>query len=102
MKKLILIGIIGILALSGCAGPQTKTDKGTAYGAAGGAVAGAILGQAIGRDTQGTLIGAGTVVIPGISIGKWATIGAGSVITKDVPDNAVVVGNPSRVVRVDE
>jgi outer membrane protein OmpA-like peptidoglycan-associated protein len=78
MKTLILIGIIGIFAMSGCAGPQTKTGKGTAYGAAGGAVAGAILGQAIGRDTEGTLIGAAA----GAAVGAAAGAGVGHMMDK--------------------
>ncbi|MBL7863230.1 MAG: acetyltransferase [Cyclobacteriaceae bacterium] len=45
---------------------------------------------------EGTLVGAGSVVIPGIRIGNWCTIGAGSVIVRDIPDGAVVAGNPSR------
>lgn len=49
---------------------------------------------------EGTLIGAAATVIPGIQIGKWAIIGAGAVVTKDVPDFSVVVGVPSRVVKV--
>ncbi len=48
---------------------------------------------------EGTLLGAGSIVIPGIKIGQWCTIGAGSVITRDIPDYAVVVGNPGRVIR---
>jgi sugar O-acyltransferase (sialic acid O-acetyltransferase NeuD family) len=48
----------------------------------------------------GTLIGAGATVIPGIKIGKWAVVGAGAVVTKDVPDYAVVVGVPSKVIRI--
>jgi acetyltransferase EpsM len=43
---------------------------------------------------EGSHIGAGAIVIPNITIGKWATIGAGAVIINDVPDYAVVVGNP--------
>ncbi|WP_298515413.1 acetyltransferase [uncultured Kordia sp.] len=43
---------------------------------------------------EGSHIGAGAIVIPNIKIGKWATIGAGAVIIKDIPDYAVVVGNP--------
>lgn len=78
MRKLILISMIGIYALSGCAGPQTKTGKGTAYGAAGGAVAGAILGQAIGRDTEGTLIGAAA----GAAVGAAAGAGVGHMMDK--------------------
>lgn len=49
---------------------------------------------------EGTHIGAGATVIPGISIGKWAVIGAGSVIIRDVPDFALVVGNPGKIVRI--
>jgi sugar O-acyltransferase (sialic acid O-acetyltransferase NeuD family) len=48
---------------------------------------------------EGTLIGAGAVILPGIRIGAWATVGAGAVVTKDVPDGAMVIGNPARVVR---
>jgi sugar O-acyltransferase (sialic acid O-acetyltransferase NeuD family) len=51
---------------------------------------------------EGTHIGAGAVAIPGIRIGKWCTIGAGTVLIKDVPDFATVVGNPGRVIRIDE
>ena len=43
--------------------------------------------------------GAGAVVIQGVKIGKWAVIGAGAVIIEDVPDYAVVVGNPGNVIR---
>ncbi|OMP78959.1 acetyltransferase [[Flexibacter] sp. ATCC 35208] len=45
---------------------------------------------------EGAHIGAGAVIIPGIVIGRWATIGAGAVVTREVPDNAVVVGNPAK------
>lgn len=48
---------------------------------------------------EGTHIGIGATVIQGIKIGKWATIGAGAVIIKDVPDYAVVVGNPGRIIK---
>ena len=37
--------------------------------------------------------------MPGVHIGKNAVIGAGSVVTKDIPDNVVAVGNPCRVLR---
>ena len=43
-------------------------------------------------------IGARSVINPGITIGENALIGAGSVVTRDVPDNAVAFGNPARVV----
>jgi acetyltransferase-like isoleucine patch superfamily enzyme len=48
---------------------------------------------------EGTHIGAGATVIPNIKIGKWCTIGAGSVILKDVPDYAVIYGNPGKVIK---
>jgi UDP-2-acetamido-3-amino-2,3-dideoxy-glucuronate N-acetyltransferase len=41
-------------------------------------------------------IGANATLLPGISIGRWAMIGAGTVVTRDVPDFAVIVGNPGR------
>jgi maltose O-acetyltransferase len=44
-------------------------------------------------------IGGGTIVLPGITIGNDAMIGAGSVVTSDIPANALAVGNPSRVLR---
>jgi acetyltransferase EpsM len=46
---------------------------------------------------EGSHIGAGAIIIPNITIGKWATIGAGAVIINDVPDYAVVVGNPGKI-----
>ena len=49
---------------------------------------------------EGTHIGAGVTVIPGINIGKWAVIGAGAVVIRDVPDFALVVGNPGKIVRI--
>ncbi len=44
-------------------------------------------------------IGAGTVIVPGITIGDNSVIGAGSIVTKDVPANVVAVGNPCRILR---
>lgn len=44
-------------------------------------------------------IGAGAVLVPGVTIGDHVVIGAGSVVTKDLPDNVVAVGNPCRVLR---
>ena len=43
-------------------------------------------------------IGAGSTINPGITIGENALIGAGSIVTRDVPANAIAVGNPARVV----
>lgn len=48
---------------------------------------------------EGTQVGIGACVIQGIQIGKWVTIGAGAVIIKDVPDYAVVVGNPGKIIK---
>lgn len=48
---------------------------------------------------EGTHIGIGACVIQGVRIGKWCTIGAGAVIIRDVPDYAVVIGNPGRIIR---
>ncbi len=44
-------------------------------------------------------IGAGAVILPGITIGNNVVVGAGSVVTKDLPDNVVAVGNPCKVLR---
>jgi galactoside O-acetyltransferase len=44
-------------------------------------------------------IGANAVILPGVHIGKNSVIGAGSVVTKDIPANVVAVGNPCRVMR---
>lgn len=46
---------------------------------------------------EGTLIGAGAIIIPNLKIGKWATVGAGAVVVNDVPDYAVVLGNPANI-----
>ncbi len=44
-------------------------------------------------------IGAGAILLPGVSIGDNCVIGAGSVVTKDIPPNSVAVGNPCKVMR---
>ena len=44
-------------------------------------------------------IGVNVTILPGVTIGENAVVGAGAVVTKDVPDNAVVVGNPAKVIR---
>ena len=51
---------------------------------------------------EGTHIGLGASVIQGIKIGKWVTIGAGAVIIRDIPDYAVVVGNPGKIVKYND
>lgn len=48
---------------------------------------------------QGASLGTGATILPNISVGKNAIVGAGSVVTRDVPDNAVVAGNPAKVLR---
>lgn len=48
---------------------------------------------------DGVWIGGNVTVLMGVTIGKNAVIGAGAVVTHDVPENAVIVGNPARVVR---
>ena len=44
-------------------------------------------------------IGAGVIILPGVTIGDNAVIGAGSIVTKDIPANALAVGNPCHVIR---
>lgn len=44
-------------------------------------------------------LGAGVIVLPGITIGDNSVIGAGSVVTKDIPENVIAVGNPCRILR---
>jgi acetyltransferase-like isoleucine patch superfamily enzyme len=48
---------------------------------------------------RGASIGSGATILANISIGEDAIVGAGSVVTKDVPPNAIVAGNPARVMR---
>ena len=48
------------------------------------------------RVGDGTFIGAGSTIMPGVTIGRHAVIGAGSVVTKDVPDETVWAGVPAR------
>jgi len=48
---------------------------------------------------RGASIGSGATILCGVSIGERAIVGAGSVVTKDVPDGAIVAGNPARVLR---
>jgi acetyltransferase-like isoleucine patch superfamily enzyme/dTDP-4-dehydrorhamnose 3,5-epimerase-like enzyme len=48
--------------------------------------------------SQGASLGASSVILPGVQIGRNAVVGAGAVVTKNVPPNAIVVGNPARIV----
>lgn len=47
---------------------------------------------------EGASLGAGCVIVCGVTIGKWAMVGAGAVVTKDVPDYALVMGCPAKIV----
>jgi maltose O-acetyltransferase len=44
-------------------------------------------------------IGAGSIILPGVTIGKGSIVGAGSVVTKSVPDNCIVAGNPAEILK---
>jgi len=48
------------------------------------------------RVREGASIGARAVVLAGCQVGRWAMVGAGAVVTRDVPDHALVVGSPAR------
>ena len=48
------------------------------------------------RVREGASVGAQSVVVTGVTIGRWALVGAGSVVTRDVPDHALVYGQPAR------
>jgi acetyltransferase-like isoleucine patch superfamily enzyme len=48
---------------------------------------------------RGASIGSGATLLGGITIGEYAIVGAGSVVTKDVPPNTIVAGNPARILR---
>lgn len=45
---------------------------------------------------RGCSLGAGTIVLPGVTVGEWALVGAGSVVTKDVKPHALAYGNPAK------
>ena len=47
---------------------------------------------------RGASVGAGAIILPNIEVGAWAMIGAGAVVTRDVPAQALVTGNPARCV----
>ena len=51
------------------------------------------------RIGSGSWLGHGVIVLPGVTIGEHVTVAAGSVVTRDLPDNCVAVGSPARVVR---
>jgi outer membrane protein OmpA-like peptidoglycan-associated protein len=82
MKKIILMGMLALFVLSGCAGFRTQTEKAATIGAAGGAIAGALLGQAIGHDTGATLLGAAA----GAALGGAAGAGVGGMMDRQEAD----------------
>ena len=49
------------------------------------------------RICRGASLGGGCVIVCGVTVGEWAMVGAGSVVTKDVPARALVMGNPARI-----
>lgn len=50
------------------------------------------------KIADNVFIGANSIILPGVSICKNSIIGAGSVVTKDIPENVVAVGNPAKVI----
>ena len=54
----------------------------------------------VGRVTIGdeVFVGHGTIILPGVRIGSRVVVGAGSVVTRDIPDNSIAAGNPARVI----
>lgn len=48
---------------------------------------------------RGAHVGLGAAIMPGVTVGEYALVGAGSVVTRDVPPRSVVVGNPARIAR---
>jgi len=63
------------------------------------------LTQHVGGDiivNDNVWIGANSIILPGIQIGKNSIVGAGSVVTKDIPENCVAAGNPARIIKTKE
>jgi acetyltransferase-like isoleucine patch superfamily enzyme len=57
-----------------------------------------VFDRAAPRIRRAARIGGGSVLLPGVTVGENAMVGAGSVVTRDVPDFAIVAGNPARVI----
>lgn len=73
MKRALLLLVVGVFLLTGCAEPMTRTQKGAGIGVAAGALTGALIGQLAGGDTKATLIGAGI----GAAVGGGTGAGIG-------------------------
>ena len=50
---------------------------------------------------ENCIIGTNAMIMPGVNIGNQVVVGAGSIVTKDIPSNCIVVGNPAKVVKID-
>jgi acetyltransferase-like isoleucine patch superfamily enzyme len=50
------------------------------------------------RIREGASLGANSTIVCGVTVGRWAMVGAGAVVTRDVPDFGLVVGNPARLI----
>ena len=48
---------------------------------------------------KGCWIGANSIILPGVTIGENSVIGAGSIVTKSIPDRVVAVGNPAKIIK---
>ena len=48
---------------------------------------------------EGAWVGAGATILPGVTVGKYAIVGSDSVVTKDIPDYAIAVGTPAKVIK---
>jgi acetyltransferase-like isoleucine patch superfamily enzyme len=71
--------------------PRATTPDGKLKTEADWVISGVVVGD-------GASIGGGCTILPGVSIGRFAMVGAGAVVTRDVPDHGLVVGNPARLV----
>ena len=60
-----------------------------------------VLKQILILDTIDCVIGINSIIMPGVKIGNEVVIGSGSVVTKDIPNNCIAVGNPAKVIKTD-
>lgn len=60
-----------------------------------------VLKQILILDTIDCVIGVNSIIMPGVKIGNEVVIGSGSVVTKDIPNNCIAVGNPAKVIKTD-